>query len=593
MAKRKAASKDDDIVSPAAEEYTVLARRYRPQLFDELVGQEPVAQSLINALTSNRVAHAYLFTGARGVGKTSTARILAKCLNCVKGPTAQPCGECESCRSIAVGEDVDVLEIDAASHNKVDQIRELRENVHYRPIRGRYKIYIIDEVHMLALSRGSFDALLKTLEEPPEHVKFIFCTTEATKIPATILSRCQRFDFAGIGLQRIIERLKHIVAGEKMQADSEALELVARRARHSMRDAQSLLDQLLAFGSDKLTVEQVHQLLGTANEDRVASLAEAALTKDAKNALDLLAQAADQGVQLSELMDQLIEYWRDLLVVNCTGLENQAWSVSGDHRAELARHAKALETDTILAGLDVLVTAKTRLRASQHSRVLVEMALVRLARLENLVALSQLTQWVAGEKPAAKPAPTPAPRLAQPSEAEKKKEQVSDETASVANQTPLTEVNISSVWQQVLALVGPMLAGDLKKVESVAIFGPNTIAIRLPPGYNRPEVHHLDSSRVARIEAALLKICGQPWTLRLEAAPGNADAAPASGPGATDTETVLSRTKRHRAEAAKQPLVSRAMDLLGAQIVQLDDDFGAAPGTAEPVPATEVNDDPD
>src|SRR5207244_5975940 len=195
--------------------------RYRPQQFSDLVGQEPVARALINALESNRVAHAYLFTGARGVGKTSGDRIRAKALNCVRGPTANPCDRCEICQSIAVGEDVDVLEIDGASNRGIDEIREIRQNVQYRPSRSRYKIYIVDEVHML--TPQAFNALLKTLEEPPEHVKFIFATTEVQKIPITILSRCQRFDFAGIGTARIGERLRGIVVGEGMQADDEAL----------------------------------------------------------------------------------------------------------------------------------------------------------------------------------------------------------------------------------------------------------------------------------------------------------------------------------------------------------------------------------
>src|SRR5947208_6619240 len=228
MAKRKPSPSDTDAPTTEPQGYTVLARRYRPQLFDELVGQEAVAQALANAITSDRVAHAYLFTGARGVGKTSTARILAKCLNCEKGPTISPCGQCDACKSIATGEDVDVLEIDGASNRGIDNIREIRNNVQFRPARGRFKIYIIDEVHMV--TREAFNALLKTLEEPPPHVKFIFATTEVNKVPITILSRCQRFDFAGIGVPRIVARLKQIVALEKMRADDEALELVARRA---------------------------------------------------------------------------------------------------------------------------------------------------------------------------------------------------------------------------------------------------------------------------------------------------------------------------------------------------------------------------
>src|SRR5262245_17240093 len=220
----------------ASGRYTVIARRYRPQSFEDLVGQEHVAKALQQAITSDRVGHAYLFTGARGVGKTSAARILAKALNCVTGPTPTPCNVCDVCQRVATGDDVDVVDIDGASNRGIDEIRQLRQNAAVRPSRVRYKIYIIDEVHML--TKEAFNALLKTLEEPPEHVKFIFATTEAQKIPITILSRCQRFDFAGIGVGQIKERLRAIVDREGMLADDEALEMVARRAGGSMRDAQ-------------------------------------------------------------------------------------------------------------------------------------------------------------------------------------------------------------------------------------------------------------------------------------------------------------------------------------------------------------------
>ena len=257
-----------DIPAPIAatppRDYTVVARRYRPQQFDELIGQEHVAQSLVNALQSSRVAHAYLFTGARGVGKTSAARILAKALNCVKGPTPTPCDACENCKAIAAGQDVDVQEIDGASNNKVEEIRDLRQGVSSRPMQSRYKIYIIDEVHMLTTS--AFNALLKTLEEPPAHVKFILATTEVQKIPITILSRCQRFDFANVGPGKIFEMLKRIVEKEGHEADDEALRIIARRAGGSMRDSHSLLDQLLASTSGKLTRESVAAVLGSAGK---------------------------------------------------------------------------------------------------------------------------------------------------------------------------------------------------------------------------------------------------------------------------------------------------------------------------------------
>lgn len=373
--------------------YTVLARRHRPQVFSELVGQEAVAQALSNAILSGRVAHAYLFTGARGVGKTSAARILAKALNCVKGPTPVPCNQCEICQSITSGEDVDVIEIDGASNRGIDNVRELRGNVQYRPSRARFKIYIIDEVHML--SREAFNALLKTLEEPPEHVKFIFATTEVQKIPITVLSRCQRFDFGTITPSRIVERLKSIVASEGLDADEEALAIISKRAAGSMRDSQSILDQLLAFGDKKLSVDRVHELLGTANEDRILDLAGAILKGDSAQALAHIAAACEKGLSLGEFTDQLIDYWRDLLLLRCAGDQAPDLTISSQSRDKAKVHAAKLSVDTLLAGLEILNNAKGRLRFSNHGRVALEMAAVRLARIEDLVPLPQLAQLAA------------------------------------------------------------------------------------------------------------------------------------------------------------------------------------------------------
>ncbi|MEI8021808.1 MAG: DNA polymerase III subunit gamma/tau, partial [Schlesneria sp.] len=247
-------------------QYTVLARRFRPQTFSEVVGQERVAQTLRNAIHEGRVAHAYLFTGARGVGKTSMARIFAKALNCPFVKDGVPCNECEQCRGISVGQDVDVSEIDGASNRGIDDIRSLRANVNIKSMRSKYKVYIIDEVHML--TKEAFNALLKTLEEPPPMVKFVFCTTEANKVPDTILSRCQRFDFGTISTDNITIRLRQLAEAEGFRVDEAALDLVARRAAGSMRDSQSLFDQLLAFGSEHITSADVHRLLGTAPDDR-------------------------------------------------------------------------------------------------------------------------------------------------------------------------------------------------------------------------------------------------------------------------------------------------------------------------------------
>ncbi|MHB1425132.1 MAG: DNA polymerase III subunit gamma/tau [Gemmataceae bacterium] len=571
-----------------SEGYTVLARRYRPQTFLDIIGQEPVARALANALKSNRVAHAYLFTGARGVGKTSTARILAKALNCEHGPTATPCGQCDICKNIAAGEEVDVLEIDGASNRRIDEIRDIRNNVQYRPSRARYKIYIIDEVHML--TKEAFNALLKTLEEPPPHVKFIFATTEVEKVPITILSRCQRFDFAGIAVPRIVEHLRGIVQREGMQADEEALELVARRAGGSMRDAQSLLDQLLAFGGERLTTDQVHALLGTAGDERIVALAEAVLAHEVKQALDLLDEAVVTGLQLGELLDQMISYWRDLMVVHCAGVEGRDLSVPSRHRETLLRQAKALNLDAILAGLDILSATKGQLKNSNHGRTLVEMALVRLGRLENLVALPQLVRLLHQQRggPAAA---APAASVAPPEGVKKKLPDSAPENGAAPRQ-PLTPENLPEKWAQTLRKVSGMLGRSLEKGGVPAIFAPNSLVLRFPLEYNQHQEYCQEPSRSALVEDALRELTGQSWILRIEglnetASGSVSSATPQQGSVSINGEkgdarssgrSAITATRRNaREEAEKLPLVKRALDVLGASFQRVDEGFGMLP----------------
>jgi DNA polymerase III subunit gamma/tau len=569
--------------TPAVEEnYTVLARRYRPQTFADLIGQEPTARSLINALKGNRVAHAYLFTGARGVGKTSTARILAKALNCEKGPTPTPCGVCYNCVSITSGDDTDVIEIDGASNNGVDDARELRGNINTRPSRSRYKIYIIDEVHML--SKAAFNALLKTLEEPPAHVKFIFATTEVQKIPITILSRCQRFDFSGIPADQILEQLKTITVREGKQADDEALELVARRAGGSMRDSQSLLDQLLAFGGDRLTADQVREMLGMAGDDRVVALAEAVVAKDAGRALAVLDETAQGGLQMGELVDQMLAYWRDLMVVQCAGEQASDLSVPSRCRPDLIRQGKALTLDAVLAGLDVLSTTRLRLRDSSHGRTLVEMALVRLCRLSDLLPVAQLAQMLTSPERERGVRQNPSLALGAgktlstaPPEGLKKKllssavDAPSPKPASPAVPTP---ESLPQVWSQILRSVGPMMGNFLEKAGLPAITGPNSLVLHFSADYNQAREYCQEPARLAKIEEAVRKGTGHPWILRVE---GNAP-APATTPApAVEAAPAPPPRRNHRAEAEKEPLVKRAVDALGAQIVRVEDGFGETP----------------
>jgi len=369
--------------------YTVVARRYRPQRFEDVVGQDHVVQALRNAIRLNRLAQAYLFCGTRGVGKTSMARIFAKCLNCVRGPTETPCQVCDICQAIAAGQDVDVIEIDGASNNGVEQVRELRQNAALRPSRSRYKIYYIDEVHML--STGAFNALLKTLEEPPPHVKFFFATTEANKIPITVLSRCQRFDFAGITSEAIVNSLKEICTSEQVDAEPEALRVVARRAGGSMRDAQSLLELLLASGSPRLTVEVVHTLLGTPSDERLLAILEALADGDPAAVLTLLDQGVGEGVQPSDLLAGALEFLRDAMVLS-VGAEPVLLAVTPRQKPRLQSIVDRWSIDAILAALQILAEARSRMRSVSHARLLAELALVRVARLENLSDLSNMVQ---------------------------------------------------------------------------------------------------------------------------------------------------------------------------------------------------------
>src|SRR5688572_30589501 len=309
--------------------YTVLARRYRSGTFDELIGQDHVARTLKKAITSGRIAHAYLFCGTRGTGKTSTARILARSLNCEKsdGPTAEPCGECGSCQAIARGEDIDVIEIDAASNTGVDNVRDLISNSQFHPARSRFKVYIIDEVHML--SKQAFNALLKTLEEPPTHVKFILATTEPEKVLPTILSRCQRYDFRNIPTREIAGHLKAICKEEKIKADEDALLLVARAGAGSMRDSLSLLDRLLSVGEKELTVEMIEQLLGLPRAQLIYDLAQSIGEADVKNVLGRADKMISEGLSPDTMIASLIDHLRNLLILRTCGPDSKLVEVPG------------------------------------------------------------------------------------------------------------------------------------------------------------------------------------------------------------------------------------------------------------------------
>ncbi|MEO8877687.1 MAG: DNA polymerase III subunit gamma/tau, partial [Polyangiaceae bacterium] len=375
--------------------YLVLARKYRPQSFQDLVGQEHVATTLANAIAQGRVAHAFLFTGVRGVGKTTSARLLAKCLNCLgadgkaTGATAIPCQVCAACTEIAAGVDMDVQEIDGASYNGVDEVRRLQEGLAYRPARDRFKIYIVDEVHML--SNAAWNAFLKTLEEPPPHVKFIFATTEVHKLPVTILSRVQRYDFKLISMQRIAKRLEDVLAKEEITFDGEAIAVIAREAAGSMRDAMSLLDQVIAFSGKNLSGEDVTRVLGVADRKVLHDLANALVSGDAAAALSITGSLAQQGFDLPHVARDVLRHLRNLVVAKVSGEAGRSLLDLADEEAKdvyaLAARADADDVTRLFAGFS---RGFDEIARSSQPRMAIEMLLVRLARRPPLLPIEEL-----------------------------------------------------------------------------------------------------------------------------------------------------------------------------------------------------------
>jgi len=364
--------------------YLVLARKYRSNTFDEVVGQEHIGQTLVNAIKCGRVAHAFLFTGTRGVGKTTMARILSKALNCmaVEEPTAEPCNECEACVAISRGDDMDVIEIDGASTGSVEDIRELRANAIFRPSRCRYRVYYIDEVHML--SREAFNALLKTLEEPPAHVKSIFSTTETEKVPATILSRCQRFDFRNIPTRAIAAHLRALCEAEKVEAADDALFRVARAAGGSMRDGLSLLDQLMS-GSGEVTDAGVIRILGTPSDERMNEIAGAIADGDPAAALGALAGVLQSGVTLNSVVTALGSVYRNMMLVATCGGDSDLIELPEMERKAVCELAGRFSTPVLVHGLGLIQAAGRNIRGSSVARGLVEATLVRLAQAEKFI----------------------------------------------------------------------------------------------------------------------------------------------------------------------------------------------------------------
>jgi len=363
-------------------EHQSLYRKWRPQTFEDIIGQRHITQTLINAISLNRISHAYIFSGPRGVGKTTTARILAKSLNCEKGPTPHPCNKCERCIRITNGYSMDVMEIDGASNNGVDSIRELRNKVNFAPAEGKYKIYIIDEVHML--SQGAFNALLKTLEEPPSHVIFIFATTDPHKIPSTILSRCQWFNFRRISLADIMAKLKMIVEDEKLNIDDKTLNIIARSSTGSMRDAESALDQIIAYCGKDITSQSVREVLGIIEEEVFFEFLEAIIKNETLKGIEIINRTSDLGEDASQFIKNLMEYVHNLSLAKVC--QKEILNLKGiftEDRERLLKQSKTIKLEKLFNIVDYLAETERKMRYTRHPWILLEMLVVKFTAGEN------------------------------------------------------------------------------------------------------------------------------------------------------------------------------------------------------------------
>ncbi|HZV81952.1 MAG TPA: DNA polymerase III subunit gamma/tau [Geobacteraceae bacterium] len=567
--------------------YLVLARKWRPQTFHDLIGQEHVTLTLKNAIDTGRVAHAFLFTGARGVGKTSSARILAKTLNCENGPTTEPCNACPACREITDGTSVDVQEIDGASNNGVDEIRELRDNVKYLPSRSRYKIFIIDEVHMLSTS--AFNALLKTLEEPPPHVKFIFATTEPHKVPITILSRCQRFDFKRIPLTRVLERLRYIVGQEGVEISDEALTMVARKGDGSMRDSLSTLDQVLAFCGNRAGDDDVTAILGVVDRQLVIAAQYGVIDRDTEKLLDIVRQVDESGYNMRHFCHEMIEQFRTLLLYKAVGSVADIVDLSDKEAAESAALAGRTDLQTIQRCISILLRTDSEMSHSSFGRLLMEMAMVKMASLSPVVPVNELLERLKaleggaplpplaadGQPPAyrpsppaatpARPAPPPRRESSAPSE---QKPSPSQEPTPVPHELPSGNRD----WPGFVAFVKakrPMLAMKLEKGSPLNI-APGMLQIGYPKGTIELSFLQEQDYQTQLVELAT-GYFGQPTTVKIVPLAETGGAAPLSIAEKKTLERVKAENSMKDA-ANSHPLVRAALEIFDAEIESYKND---------------------
>ncbi len=558
--------------------YLVLARKYRPQTFDQVIEQAHITRTLTNAISTDRVAHAILFSGPRGTGKTTVARILAKAMNCAQGPTAVPCNVCRSCQEITGGHGVDVFEIDGASNNSVDQVRELRENIKYMPAHSAFKIYIIDEVHMLSMA--AFNALLKTLEEPPSHVLFMFATTEPHKIPITILSRCQRHDFRRINLDAISKHMGWICRQGGFEIGDQSLGLIAREADGSMRDALSLLDQIMACSQDSLTHEQVLDLLGVIDRKLIYDLAAAILIADAAAVLDVLDDIYDRGHDMKKLYSDLLEHFRNLLVATLSNKTDKLIDLPAGEIETLVKQAKQIPAGTLNQIFDLLFREEAAVRLSRQPKLALEMALIRLLQagpalpIDVLIdKLDDLRQEMLSSGPgqnnalpAAKSSTMAAAASVQSrmqpssdtSKGEPERTEVESETVT-ETPVPVPAGNLADRWQQIIETIArqnPSLAANLAKCQ-INKPADQILEIEVPGNGFTLTMIQRDKNMVV-LKQVCADILGSHHEVQLKA-----------GSSAEDKSQKKKMDNQLKQKAISHPLVAEAIDIFDGKLIDV------------------------